>query len=249
MQDADTRQLLYSLGVLQFLVDEMQGSFQDLPSPPPARTALGSKSPSPNRVLGRSCGPLLSPGNSRAQTGHLPASALSSMSGSPQRHCRSSSSSPSKRIPILPKAEGHDSELGGADRAGALHVPVSAPTSSSQSFASPSAHRALSLTPSSAANRSPLVSASEPSLASLHPQSSFKFNRKESSSAFKQLTGQIRAVRQSPGHFHDENRPAGVLGALPHDIDDQLPAGFQPTGDLNEDVKQLERLDCDVSSD
>ena len=244
VQDARVCAELYNLGVLQFLVAEMKDGFHKLPPSLPSTSPASSNSPSPSRPYGYQHSGMASLGTIKAHQGFNPklpnSGALGSFPISPQQQCRSASSSPIKRIPTLPKAEEEGSPAEAVDRAGALHVPASAPTSSAQSTPSPSARRALSLTPSRVANQSPVVSPSKLPLASLSPQAT-PSNARDRSSAFKEPADQMRGRRQGTGALNDENRPAAVFGTLPAGRDElgQLPAGFKPTGDLNEDVERL----------
>ncbi|KAL3131548.1 hypothetical protein ABBQ38_007850 [Trebouxia sp. C0009 RCD-2024] len=265
-KDAASNQELYHLGVLQFLVHEMKGNRGDLHGLKPpyhspnllTRTSTGSKSPSPDRINGR-LSTLKNPGSDRLHHGNAQSKPHSSAFGSiasPERSCRSASCSPSKRIPTLPTMEEMSGQAEAADRAGALHVPASAPTSSADSSPRPSARRALSLAASPSPNRSPIVSPSKLPLASLPHQSPLK-SLWDTAFASKLSAAQLRPPRQSSRAFHDENRPVRVFGSPGSDSSGLgLPAGFQTCGDLNEDVAQWEGQekehgppDEDVSSD
>lgn len=212
------------------------------------RTSTGSKSPSPDRINGR-LSTLKNPGSDRLHHGNAQSKPHSSAFGSiasPERSCRSASCSPSKRIPTLPTMEEMSGQAEAADRAGALHVPASAPTSSADSSPRPSARRALSLAASPSPNRSPIVSPSKLPLASLPHQSPLK-SLWDTAFASKLSAAQLRPPRQSSRAFHDENRPVRVFGSPGSDSSGLgLPAGFQTCGDLNEDVAQWEGQEKEV---
>ena len=250
LQDAATCQELYCLGVLQFLVDEMKGQFvgpQFLHgalqgSPLLRRTTAGSKSPSPDRIPGR-LNSLKSPGRNKPCLGNQPT--RNSISTSLEQPFKSINRSPVPRTPTVSTMEEANSQAEAVDRGGNLHVPASAPTSSAHSSPRVSARRALSLAPSPVANRSPIVSPSKQPLAPLPPQSATN-NARETVSAFKQTTGQSRPSKQSSGGFRDEHRPVRGLGSPDSPRLGELPAGFQPCGDLNEDIKQWEGHEKEV---
>lgn len=231
LQVAATCQELYRLGVLQFLVDEMQGhssapQFLQAQSHGPTwprRTTAGSKSPSPDRVP-RRLNSLQSPARSKPCQGHQ--SSCSRTAVSPEKAFSSVTRSPTLRVPTVPT----DNQAETADRGGALHIPASAPTSSGHSSPRLSARRALSL-----------ASPSKQPLGPLPPQSP-----PNNPAASKHSAGQSRPAKQSAGAFWDENRPIGGLISPDSPRNDEIPAWFQPCGDLNEDVEQWEGQEKEV---
>ena len=231
LQDAATCQELYRLGVLQFLVDEMKGHSSVLHllhgqshGPMwPGRTTAGSKSPSPDRIP-RRLNSLQSPARNKPCYGHQSSCSVTAVS--PEKAVYSVTRSPTLRVPTLPT----DSQAETADRGGALHIPASAPTSSGHSSPLLSARRALSLASPSKQPLGPLPPQSPP----YHPTAS------------KQSAGQSRPAKQSAGAFWDENRPIGGLVSPDSPKKDEIPAWFQPCGDLNEDVEQWEGQEKEV---
>ena len=215
----------------QFLHGALPGSIL------PRRTTARSKSPSPDRIPGR-LNSLKSPGGNKPGQ-HL----RHGIRLSPDKPFKSVSRSPIPRVPTLSTMEETDSQAEAADRGGNVHVPASAPTSSAHSSPRLSARRALSLAPSPVANPSPIVSPSKQPLAPLPPQSPPNNPRE---TRFKQSVGQTRPDRQSSGGFCDENRPVRGLGCSDSPGLGELPAGFQPCGDLNEDVEQWEGHEKEV---
>ena len=218
----------------QFLHGASQGSTL------PRRTTAGSKSPSPDRIPGR-LNSLKSPGGNKPCQGyqHL----RNGIRLSPDKPFKSVIRSPIPRVPTLSTMEETDSQAEAIDRGGNVYVPASAPTSSAHSSPRVSARRALSLAPSPVANCSPIVSPSKQPLAPLPPQSPSNNPRE---TGFKQSVGQTRPARQSSGGFHDENRPVRGLGYPDSPGSGEFPAGFQPCGDLNEDVEQWEGHEKEV---
>ncbi|DBA77935.1 TPA: hypothetical protein ACH3X2_008356 [Trebouxia sp. C0005] len=169
-----------------------------------------------------------------------------------------STPSPSKRVPV---AAEHNAEPS-PDRGDLLHVPVSAPTSSSAANANPApVRRALSLVPSPSANRASPSAAKAitgtnraPSLlpvnGPLNPLPSQFSSRQMSDdeSPTKIQTEYLLQPRRSLDHYCDENRPLGVPESRPGTRDATFgglnaPNGFVPTGDVNEDVAALIALE------
>lgn len=220
----------------------LHGAVQDCTLP--KRTTAGSQSPSPDRIPGR-VNSLKSPGGNKPCQGHQ--QTRSNISVSPDRPLKNISRSFIPRVPIVSNMEEADSQAEAVDRGGNLHVPASAPTSSAHSSPQISARRALSLAHSPVANRSPVVSPSKQPLAALPPQSAPN-HMQETASASKQSAGPFRPARQSSGGFRDENRPVRGLGSPDSPRLGEFPAGFQPCGDLNEDVKQWEGHEKEVCS-
>lgn len=242
LQDAATRQELYRLGVLQFLVDEMKGHSsvpqflreQSHGLPWPRGTTAGSKSPSPDRVPGR-LNSLQSPARSKPCYGYQSSCSVTAVS--PEKAVNSVTRSPTLRIPTLRT----DSQAETADRGGALHIPASAPTSSGHSSPHLTARRALSLAPALVANPTPMASPSKQPFGPLPPQSP-----PNNPTASKQSASQVRPAKQSAGAFWDENRPIGGLVSPDSPRNDEIPAWFQPCGDLNEDIEQWEGQEKEV---
>ena len=208
----------------------------------PRRTTAGSKSPSPDRIPGRLNSLKSSNGNMPCQGNQH---TRNSISVSPEQPFRSITRSPIPRVPTMSTMKEVDSQAEAVDRGGILHVPASAPTSSAHSSPRVSARRALSLAPSPVANRSPIVSPSKQPLAALPPQSAPN-NPRATASTSKQNAGPFRPARQSSGGFCDENRPVRGLGSPDRPKCNEFPAGFQPCGDLNEDVEHWEGHEKEV---
>ena len=218
----------------------LHGASQGLPFP--RRETAGSKSPSPDRIPGR-LNSLKSPSRNKPCLGNQ--HTRNGISISVEQPFKSINRSPIPRTPTVSTMEEANSQAEAVDRGGNLHVPASAPTSSAHSSPRVSAQRALSLAPSPVTNRSPIVSPSKRPLAPLPPQSAPN-NPRETVSASKQTTGQSRPSRQSSGGFRDENRPVRGLSSPDSPKLGELPAGFQPCGDLNEDIKQWEGHEKEV---
>lgn len=274
---------LWDLGILDFLIGEMRFESDHpvvLPLAPQQRSAAPAAQQTPacytnayirhlpnssivspsRRTNHQTVSPNRPPGAPSAVTA---ASGASTSSSSPVRVGRTvSSPSPSKRVPVVAE---HNAEPS-PDRGDLLHVPVSAPTSSSATSASPSpVRRALSLVPSPSANRAS-TSASRaspsavraftganraPSLLAvngpLNPLSSQFSSRQisddDSPTKIHVLPSQ---PRRSSDQYRDENRPLGVSDSRPspgardaHFGSLDAHEGFVPTGDVNEDVATL----------
>ena len=275
------RRQLCDLGILDFLIGEMQFESEHpvvLPLAPqqqsaapapaaqqtPARhtNAYSGRLPnssivSPSRRSNRqTVSPNRPPGATSAVTA---ASGGSTSSSSPVRVGRTvGTPSPSKRVPVVAE---HNAEPS-PDRGDLLHVPASAPTSSSAASASPSpVRRALSLVPSPSANRaSTSASRASPSVARaftganrapsllpvnrpLNPLSSQFSSRHMSDDESPTKIHLPSQPRRSSDQYRDENRPLGITDSRPspgaRDATfggSDFPEGFVPTGDVNEDV-------------
>lgn len=277
------RHQLWDLGILDFLMGEMRFESNHpvvLPLPPQQQSAAPAAQQTPAHHTNAYSGRL--PNSSTVSTSRrsnhqtassnrppgatsavTAASGASTSSSSPVRVGRTvSSPSPSKRVPVVAE---HNAEPS-PDRGDLLHVPVSAPTSSSAASASPSpVRRALSLVPSPSANRaSPSASTASPSavraftganraplllpvnrpLNSLSSQfSSQHISDDESPTKLQFLPSQ---PRRSSDQYRDENSPLGISDSRPspgardaHFGTLDAPEGFVPTGDVNEDVATL----------
>ncbi len=274
------RHQLWDLGVLEFLIGEMRFE-SDHPVVPPLalqqqsaapamqhmppgcvnahnRLPPGSSRVSPSKRLKHQT---VSPNRAGSVTSAVTAgSSASTSSSSPVRVGRTvGTPSPSKRVPLLAE---HNAEPS-PDRGDLLHVPDSAPTSSSAASANPSpVRRALLLVPSPSANRvSPSAARAftganrAPSLLPvnrpLNPLSSQFSSRHmsddESPTKIHFLPSQ---PRRSSDQYCDENRPLsisqsghspGARGANFGGLD--APNGFVSTGDVNEDVAALIALE------
>lgn len=274
MQGRVVRQELCKLNVLDFLIDEMRFE-SDHPVVPhlalqqqPVQTAVHSVSP--QQVKGHTASSSIrhvtspsrrpkhqtrSPSTAAATDIALtatPAAQRTPNSTSGMNSKSANSASPSKRVPAVADYPG--AELL-ADRGDSLHVPASAPTSSSASSpvspapvlrvrpfipplsasqASPSANRAASL-PHTTGPLNPLPA----------QFGSRQYNDDESPTKIL-AEYSVPQQRRSSDDYHDENsfrslpwppRSPGSGVATFGDLD--APDGFVYTGDVNEDVDRL----------
>ena len=281
------RRQLWDLGILKFLIGEMRFESDHpvvLPLAPQQKSAApaaqhmpacpinaysrclpGSSTVSPSRRSNHQTVPPNRPCS--ATSAVTAASGASTSSSSPVRVGRTvGTPSPSKRVPVVAEYNAEPSP----NRGDLLHVPDSAPTSSSATSANPSpVRRALSLVPSPSANRaSPSANRASPSAmraftganrapsllpvnVPFNPLSSHFSSRRisddESPTKIHVLPSQ---PRRSSDQYCDENRPLGVSDSrLSPGARDatfgglNAPDGFVSTGDVNEDVATLIALE------
>ena len=154
-----------------------------------------------------------------------------------------STSSPSRRIPVT-----EASRTEGCDRAGIVHLPLSAPTSSSPNPLPPlpiPARRILPLTPPSPSFQRAT------SLSPLNRSLNLPSSQPSSGHAGQADTPKIHLGVSSPqsshssDNFPDENRPLSSAGPISSSTGNgtfghlDAPADFVSTGDVNEDAARL----------